>query len=66
MMRPLSGKRITRQNLEPVKGDVAKILQPFVFDEPVIPPPLITYLKIEATQQFLRLSDGKYLAIISD
>jgi hypothetical protein len=31
-MRPLQGKRINRINLEPIKGNVALILQPFVFD----------------------------------
>jgi hypothetical protein len=36
-MRPLAGKRISRINLEPIKGTSAIILQPFVFEIPYNP-----------------------------
>lgn len=36
-MRPLAGKRITRINLEFIKGDAGEVLRPFVFEEFIIP-----------------------------
>lgn len=34
-MRPLSGKRINRINLEPIKGESSKILSPFIFGDKI-------------------------------
>jgi len=63
-MRPLAGNRINRVNLEPIKGQVSSILQPFVFDIEEIIYPAVSISPIWKGKLVIR-NKGSKLNLIS-